>query len=98
MSDLFNPEMLLLARESRGLSLGDVADASEIPKAILARYESGEVAPDEDAVMALATATKYAPAWFCKRAAVHRGVWTPRGANVWHYHCVRRAGYTVEVE
>src|SRR5215217_2703750 len=56
MSAVSNPQMLVLARESRALSQAELSRQTGIPQAALSRYEKGiSVVPDDRLEMLAAT-------------------------------------------
>jgi len=59
MTDHFNPEMLILARESRGLMQKDFAPASGISQGELSKIEAGLKEPTEDLVGRFASQLRY---------------------------------------
>ncbi len=63
-----NPEMLSLARRSRGMRRGELAAASGIAQARIRLMERGTVKPTADELHALAEATHYPAAFFMNPA------------------------------
>jgi Zn-dependent peptidase ImmA (M78 family)/transcriptional regulator with XRE-family HTH domain len=53
-----NPEMLLLARELRGYTQGELADLTGIGQHLISKYEAGLAAPNEETLIALASTLK----------------------------------------
>lgn len=68
-----NPDMLLLARESRGMSQTDLAAASKLSQAKISRMEDTYLPMTPDDVQRFATALKYPTTFFYRRDI-------PRGA------------------
>lgn len=74
----FNPHMLTLARESRGLTQAELAVAASFGQGTLSKYETGMLAPPPEAVEALGAALTY-PATFFFQAG------QPYGFPPFHY-------------
>ncbi len=55
----FNPTMLLLARESRGVSQERLANSLGISQGTLSKLESGQVRPSDEIIVALASTLEY---------------------------------------
>jgi Zn-dependent peptidase ImmA (M78 family)/transcriptional regulator with XRE-family HTH domain len=60
----FNPEMLILARESRGLYQGELAEAATIQQGTVSKIESGALAPSLEIVDRLAEKLNYPQSLF----------------------------------
>ena len=60
----FNPGMLTLARESRGLTQGELATFSGVPQAIISRLEGGISLPSDDHVVSFSKAMSYPCGFF----------------------------------
>lgn len=60
----FNPHMLTLARESRGLTQSELATAVNFGQGTLSKYETGMLDPPLEAVEALAAAASYPAEFF----------------------------------
>lgn len=56
--------MLTLARESRGLTQSDLAVIANFGQGTLSKYETGMIAPPDEAISSLANATGYPPEFF----------------------------------
>jgi len=61
---MFNPEMLALARESRGLTQTDLARATGFPQSRISRYENGTLQLSAEAVKDFARALHYPARFF----------------------------------
>ncbi|UCE61669.1 MAG: ImmA/IrrE family metallo-endopeptidase [Phycisphaerales bacterium] len=61
---LFNPEMLILARESRGYTQTDLARATGYAQSHVSRYENGTLPLTEENVAKMASALNYPVAFF----------------------------------
>jgi len=64
MTGSFNPRMLTLARESRGMAQGEVATLLGVSKTLLSRIEHDDYAPTPAMVAAVAKITGYPTAFF----------------------------------
>jgi len=64
MSDKPNPEMIILARESRGRSQGELAEAISVNRTTLLRYESGMIDVPPDRLKAIASFLGYPISFF----------------------------------
>ncbi len=62
-----NPQMILLAREARGLTQSHLAHQLHTYKATISRLEHGETLADEHMLLAIAAATKYPPQFFMQK-------------------------------
>lgn len=71
MSATLNPEMLILARESRGLSQTDLHRKTGIPQAAISKYESGVSAVPEDRLETIAESLGYPTRFFFRPDRVH---------------------------
>lgn len=60
----FNPSRLVLARKRRGLSKTALAEAANISFRSVRYYESGEVVPSEETILALAEVLKFPVPFF----------------------------------
>jgi Zn-dependent peptidase ImmA (M78 family)/transcriptional regulator with XRE-family HTH domain len=58
--------MLTLARESRGLTQAELALHADLGQGTLSKYETGVLAPPDDAVDRLGKALRYPAAFFCQ--------------------------------
>jgi Zn-dependent peptidase ImmA (M78 family)/transcriptional regulator with XRE-family HTH domain len=70
MTQLINPNMILLARESRGLTQTELAIKLNSYKANISRLEHGYTAADEEILVALAEATNYPPQFFLQKGEI----------------------------
>jgi Zn-dependent peptidase ImmA (M78 family)/transcriptional regulator with XRE-family HTH domain len=67
----FNPEMLILARESRGLSQSDLAREVSIQQGTISKVESGVLSPSPDLIERLARALLYPVKFFFQEDRVY---------------------------
>lgn len=74
----FNHHMLTLARESRGLTQSELAALVPFGQGTLSKYETGFLAPSDEAVSDLASALGYPPAFFSQ-------IGRPFGFPPFHY-------------
>ncbi|MBS1574692.1 MAG: XRE family transcriptional regulator [Bacteroidetes bacterium] len=65
-----NPQMILLAREARGMSQSDLAERLNSYKASVSRLEHGDGPVDEHTLIALAEATHYPPHFFMQKGEI----------------------------
>ncbi len=65
-----NPQMILLAREARGMSQSDLAERLNSYKASVSRLEHGNGPVDENILIALAEATHYPPQFFMQKGEI----------------------------
>jgi Zn-dependent peptidase ImmA (M78 family)/DNA-binding XRE family transcriptional regulator len=65
-----NPQMILLAREARGMSQSDLAERLNSYKASVSRLEHGDGPVDENTLLALAEATHYPPHFFMQKGEI----------------------------
>lgn len=65
-----NPQMILLAREARGLTQNDLAERLNSYKANISRLEHGDSQVDENTLLALADATHYPPQFFLQKGEI----------------------------
>jgi Zn-dependent peptidase ImmA (M78 family)/transcriptional regulator with XRE-family HTH domain len=63
---LFNPDMLVLARESRGLTQAQLARAAGVTQGTVSKLEHGEIAPEADLASRLAEKLAYEPEFFAE--------------------------------
>jgi len=70
MSAAINPNMILLAREARGLTQTGLANMLHTGKAGISRLEHGETAADEETLMALSQATAFPPQFFFQQGEI----------------------------
>lgn len=67
---MINPQMILLAREARGLTQNDLAERLNSYKANISRLEHGDSQVDENTLLALADATHYPPQFFLQKGEI----------------------------
>ena len=70
MEQLINPNMVLLAREARGLTQTGLAEKLHTYKANISRLEHGDGNADEHTLVALAEATNYPPHFFLQKGEI----------------------------
>jgi len=70
MTQTINPNMILLARESRGLTQTDLAERLNSYKGNISRLEHGDTAADEETLVALSEATNYPPHFFLQKGEI----------------------------
>lgn len=70
---LIIPDMLVLARESRGLTQSDVAAKVGVSQGLLSKFETGLMPVGEEHVQALANVLGYDPAFFSWKAEQSEG-------------------------
>jgi transcriptional regulator with XRE-family HTH domain len=71
MSKLPNPEMISLARESRGLTQGALAAAVGVSQGKVSKYESGMLAVPETELDRIAHHLGYPKAFFSQEDTIH---------------------------
>jgi Zn-dependent peptidase ImmA (M78 family)/transcriptional regulator with XRE-family HTH domain len=71
MSIQINPEMIVLARESRGMVQGDIARALELTQGHISKIEAGIVGLTDDQLARLAKATRYPVTLFYRSDSVY---------------------------
>src|SRR5918997_108703 len=71
MSAALNPEMLVLARESRGLNQTELHRKTGIPQAAISKYESGVAVVPDDRLEVIAEALGYPTRFFFRPDRVH---------------------------
>lgn len=64
MSNSVNPEMLILARETRGLTQSELADVSSISQGNISKYESGLLHVSEEHLEKIASVLDYPASFF----------------------------------
>ena len=72
----FNPEMIVLAREARGLTQQQLAEALAVTQATQSKLESGNLAIGEDYIDRLSKVVAYPPEFFYQADVVR---WTGSG-------------------
>jgi Zn-dependent peptidase ImmA (M78 family)/transcriptional regulator with XRE-family HTH domain len=73
MSKLVNAEMITLARESRGITQGELASAVGVRQGTISKYESGLITPPDDDLKKIAKELNYHVSFFLQNDSV-RGV------------------------
>jgi Zn-dependent peptidase ImmA (M78 family) len=71
MSNPVNPEMLVLARESRDLSQKELAKAISVTQGKISKYENGMLSVSEEDLDAIAHHLRYTKEFFCQRDRVY---------------------------
>lgn len=64
MTSEINPNMIVLARESRGQTQQDLAEKINLHRANVSRLEKGETNVHDETLMAISAATCYPPQFF----------------------------------
>ena len=64
MSQQFNSEMLILARESRGLTQQECAIKCQISQGEQSKIETGIKDPSDDLILKFSSVLRYAPLFF----------------------------------
>jgi Zn-dependent peptidase ImmA (M78 family)/transcriptional regulator with XRE-family HTH domain len=67
----FNPEMMVLARESRGLTQSQLAHLMKVQQGTISKIESGASAVSEEFVNCLSTVLRYPPKFFAQNEHVY---------------------------
>lgn len=67
----FNPEMLVLARESRGLTQSQLADLSKIQQGTISKIESGTLPPTEENLTRLSITLSYPLGFFTQKERIY---------------------------
>lgn len=76
-----NPELLALARKSRGLTQSALAKATGIHQSLVTRYEGAQRAVPDDDLAVIARRLDYPESFFCRRV---NGVIAPTSDGIWH--------------
>ena len=76
--DAFNHHMMVLARESRGMTQSELADRLQLGQGTLSKYETGTLAPPDELVDEMGETLGYRPAFFCEPGR-------PYGLPPFHY-------------
>jgi Zn-dependent peptidase ImmA (M78 family)/transcriptional regulator with XRE-family HTH domain len=66
MPDYFNPDLLRMARQARGLSQEELREGSGVSQATISKLESGNAEPTEGVLDRLAQALHYPPSLFAQ--------------------------------
>ena len=69
-SERFNPQLLTLARLTRGLSQAQTSARAEVGQSLVSKYESGTTTPRDQHIDKLATALDYPIGFFFQQLAV----------------------------
>jgi Zn-dependent peptidase ImmA (M78 family)/DNA-binding XRE family transcriptional regulator len=67
MTQTVNPNMILMAREARGLTQTELADRLHLHKANISRLEKGDTHVNEKMLVAIAGATNFPPQFFLQQ-------------------------------
>jgi len=70
MTHAINPNMILLAREARGLTQTELADKLHLHKANVSRLENGDTNLSEETLLAMAEATGFPPQFFVQQGDI----------------------------
>lgn len=70
-SEAINPEMVILARESRGMTQHELAEQIGATQGHVSKIESGAIAASEDIVMRLSEALQYPPGFFSQTDRIY---------------------------
>ncbi|MGF2414681.1 helix-turn-helix domain-containing protein [Ferruginibacter sp.] len=70
MNQIVNPQMILLAREARGLTQTELGKKMHLHKANISRLENGNTNVNEETLIALAEATNFPPHFFMQRGDI----------------------------
>lgn len=70
MTQAVNPNMILLAREARGLTQTELADRLHLHKANVSRLENGDTLVNEETLVGLAGATNFPPQFFLQQGGI----------------------------
>src|SRR5262245_51815564 len=71
MSDRINPEMIVVAREARGLTQTQLAERLDASQARVSKWEAGIIAPSSDDIAALTSALDYPAEFFMQTDRVY---------------------------
>lgn len=88
-----NPEMLMLARESRGLSQTDAAQCLGVTQGTLSKIESGMLLPSDDQILMLAKSLDYPEDFFTYKES-QRSYGT--GTQDFHFMYRKQAKHSVK--
>ena len=69
-SERFNPQLLTLARRTRGLSQAQTSTRSGVSQSLVSKYESGTIFPRDQHIEKLATALDYPKGFFSQQLIV----------------------------
>jgi Zn-dependent peptidase ImmA (M78 family)/DNA-binding XRE family transcriptional regulator len=71
MTRIVNPEMMILARESRGMTQGELAEEISVTQGKISKYENGMLLVSEEDLKALSKALNYTEDFFYQRDKVY---------------------------
>lgn len=71
MSGMFNPELLIVGREARGLSQGDFAELLNVAQGTVSKMESGILKPSDETIVELAHRCDVTPEFFFQSDRVY---------------------------
>ncbi len=71
MANSFNPEMLVLARESRGLTQGVLADRLNVEQGTLSKFEAGLLPVSDDMLVRISGVLRYPASFFLNTERVY---------------------------
>ena len=69
-NERFNPELLTLARRTRGLSQAQTSSKAEVAQSFISKYESGTMMPRDQHIEKLAQALDYPTAFFYQQMVI----------------------------
>ncbi|MBS3937701.1 MAG: helix-turn-helix domain-containing protein [Peptococcaceae bacterium] len=72
--ETFTGEKLRFLREGRGLSLEELAEISELPAALVEKFEAGESRPDFEQLEQLAEALNFTVSYFLEKGNYQTGI------------------------
>jgi len=67
----FNPAMLILARESNGMSQSELAEAASMTQSKVSKYENGMLAISEDDLERIAVTLNFTDGFFCETDKIY---------------------------
>ena len=88
MVDIFNRDMLRLARNARGLTQSETAGASGVTQAAISKIENGLEMPSQEMIAAISCALRFPPEFFSQETKVH-------GLPQYHYRKRARLGVRI---
>lgn len=86
MREPFNPEMLVLARMSRGLTQQETARELDVSQGYVSKMEHGFLVPDESLIAQMSKALDYPPEFFYQPGYIVPLPW-------WFHTCGVRTGF-----
>lgn len=72
--EMFNPQMLTLARHLRGLSQKELANKVKLHQGNISKYENGIVIPSDDHIKRLADSLGFPEGFFYRKGEIHPGL------------------------